>query len=144
MIIVGMVLVAAGAVFGIDVVIKNRFTVSDIEVFGSTLGLHHAEQIFLLGALTGAVILLGLVLLIAGVVRSRTKNAARRHQPPEVVENDRGSDPVENHTARRAAEDRTPESNLEGSSTDDSRDSSPRGDKVSPSLGGSTALDQDA
>ena len=75
MIIVGMVLYA-GAVFGIDVVIENRFTVSDIEVFGSTLGLHHAEQIFLLGALTGAVILLGLVLLIRGRSQSNKERCS--------------------------------------------------------------------
>jgi hypothetical protein len=140
MIIVGVILVAAGAAFGIDVVMKNRFTVSDIEVFGNTLGLHHAEQIFLLGALTGAVILLGLVLLVAGVVRSRTKNIDNRRQAGR--DHERSADLDDGKPgSRAAARERTAGGNLDGATA---VDPSARGDRVSPGVGGSTALDQDA
>ncbi len=96
MIIVGVLLIVAGAAFGIDVAVKNRFPVSDLEVFGSTLGFHHAEQIFLFGPVTGVVILLGLVLITAGTVRRRSRNGAYRRQPRGLAENDQrrgGSQP---------------------------------------------------
>ena len=148
MIIVGLLLIVAGAVFGIDVAVKNRFPVRDLRVFGNTLGFHHAEQIFLLGAITGAVILFGLVLLIAGFVRSRSKAVVHRRQRRDVVENDqRGADlDVGNDRLRPAAEERshTSEANVGEPGAVDSKESSDREDRVSPGLAGSTALDQGA
>lgn len=148
MIIVGLILIVAGAVFGIDVAVKNRFPVRDLEVFGNTLGFHHAEQIFLLGAITGAVILFGLVLLIAGIVRGRSKAVAHRRQPRDVAENDqRGADlDVGNDRLRPAAEERshTSRANVGGAGAVDSRENGEREDRVSPGLGGSTTLDQGA
>ena len=93
MIIVGLVLIVAGAVFGIDVAAKNRFGVHDVEAFGSSLGLHRADQIFLLGVVTGAVILLGLALVVSGIRRSRSRRVAYRHQRRDVAEtNQRAAD----------------------------------------------------
>ena len=147
MIIVGLILIVAGAAFGIDVAVKNRFPVHDLQVFGNTLGFHHAEQIFLLGAITGAVILFGLVLLIAGVLRSRSKAVVRRRQPRDVAENNqRGADPdVGNGRLRPVAEERSHSSKANvGGEAVDSGEHVEREDRVSPGLGGSTALDQGA
>jgi hypothetical protein len=148
MIIVGLILIVAGVVFGIDIAVKNRFPVRDVEVFGSTLGFHHAEQIFLLGVITGAVVLLGLVLLIAGIVRNRSRNVGRRRQPREVVENDPRAADLDAHdqSARRAVAEpsRTSGANVDEASAVDSSERSARENRVSPGLGGSTALDQGA
>ena len=106
MVIVGLLLLVVGAVFGIDIAMKNRFSVGDVEAFGSTLGLHHADEIFVLGAVTGAVVLLGLALVIAGAGRSRAKSAARRRQRRAVAEtNQRAADlEAENQRLRSSAE----------------------------------------
>lgn len=148
MIIVGLVLIVAGAAFGIDVAMKNRFTVGDVEVFGSTLGIHHAEQIFLLGAITGAVILFGLALLIGGIVRSRTKNVAHRRQPRRDVETDQRTADLHagNQDVSPAEEEpsRTSRENVDGANAVDSRESGAGKTRVSPGVGGSTALDPNA
>lgn len=148
MIIVGLILVVAGVVFGIDVAVKNRFPVRDIEVFGSTLGFHHAEQIFVLGVITGAAILLGLALLVAGIVRSRSRNVAVRRQPQEVVDNHQpAADSDANDQSERPVGEersRTAGANVGGVSAVDSSDSSGKEGRVSSGLGGSTALDQGA
>jgi hypothetical protein len=145
MIIVGVLLIVAGAAFGIDVAVKNRFPVSDLEVFGSTLGFHHAEQIFLLGAVTGAVILLGLVLLIAGTVRRRSKNGADRRQPRGFAENDqRAEDRDPNQRLKPMVEDhsRTSGEVVPEARAVDSTEGSTGESRLSPAAGGSTALDQ--
>jgi hypothetical protein len=146
-IIVGLVLVVAGVVFGIDVAVKNRFPVHDLEVFGSTLGFHHAEQIFVLGVITGAVILFGLALLVAGIVRSRSRNVAHR-RTHQVAENNQGAADLDagNQRLRPPVEEhsRTSRENVDGANVSDSGESDTRETRVSPGLGGSTALDQGA
>lgn len=142
MIIVGVLLIVAGAAFGIDVAVKNRFPVSDLEVFGSTLGFHHAEQIFLLGAVTGAVILLGLVLLTAGTVRRRSRNGAYRRHARGLAENDqRAVDRDPNQRPRPMVEDHSRTSG-EARVGVDSTEGSAGESRLSPAVGGSTALDQ--
>lgn len=142
MIIVGLILVIAGAAFGIDVAVKNRFTVRDVEAFGSTLGLHHAEQIFILGAITGAVVLLGLGLMIAGISRNRSKHVAHRRQRQDVLEKDQRAAELdaENQRLRQAADEhpRTPNGGGENVQRSEAQE-----DQVSPGLGGSTALDRE-
>lgn len=146
MIVVGVVLIVAGAVFGVDVAMKNRFTVGDIEVFGSTLGLHHAEQIFLLGVITGAVILLGLALLVGGTVRRRTKNVAHRRHSRRDVETDRRAADLNarNQNVSPAVAERTSRDHADGASAAASREGGAQDPRVSHGSGGSTALDRDA
>jgi hypothetical protein len=142
MILIGLILVIAGAAFGIDVAVKNRFSVRDIEAFGSTLGLHHAEQIFILGAITGAVILFGLALMVTGLVRSRSKNVAHRRQRREGAETDRRAADLdaENQRLRGAAE----EQQVPDREADEVTAGDPRGTRVSTGSNGATALDREA
>jgi len=79
MVIVGILLLIAAVAFGIDFVWKNDFRIADPVAFGQHLGVHDAAALFVVGAITGAVALLGLSLLIAGVRRKGTK-AASRHR----------------------------------------------------------------
>jgi hypothetical protein len=149
MIIVGLLLVVAGVVFGIDVAVKNRFPVRDLEVFGSTLGFHHAEQIFVLGVITGAVILFGLALLIGGIVRSRSRNVvAHRGQRRQAVENTQGAADLDGGNQRQRPpveeQSRTSTEYVDGASVSDSGETGTRESRVSPGLGGSTALDRGA
>lgn len=141
MIIVGLVLVVAGAAFGIDVAMKNRFSVRDVEAFGSSLGLHHAEQIFILGAITGAVILLGLALMIAGISRNSSRTAAHRRQRRDLGEtNQQAADTnAENQRMRSSgtAASPTAESDVNEVRAEGSGDT-----RVSTSSGGSTAINR--
>lgn len=139
MIIVGLLLVVVGCVFGIDVAMGNRFSVRDIEAFGSTLGLHHAEQIFLLGAITGAVVLLGFALMVAGLSRSRSRNLAQRRQVREI--DHRAAElETENQRLRSTAEEPATTRNNAG----ELGASEPQDERVSAGTGGSTALDRES
>ena len=140
MIIVGVRSIVAGAAFGIDVAVKNRFPVSDLEVFGSTLGFHHAEEIFLLGAVTGAAILLGLALLTARTVRRRSRNGADRRQPSRLAENDQRA-AIASRTRGRGQWSRslaTPGEVVLGPSAVDSTKAVQEKAGLSPAVGGST------
>lgn len=56
MIIIGLVLLVAAAIFGLDIVWKNTFQVPDDVLFGQNLGIHRARVFFLVGITTGAVL----------------------------------------------------------------------------------------
>jgi ABC-type nickel/cobalt efflux system permease component RcnA len=78
MIIIGLVLLIAAAVFGLDLIWKNQYAMRSPALFGQTLGIHNAAVYFVVGAITGAVLLLGIALMVAGLRRKGTK--ARQHR----------------------------------------------------------------
>jgi hypothetical protein len=78
MIIIGLVLLIGSAVFGLDLIWKNHYTIRSPALFGQTLGIHHAAELFIIGAIAGAVLLLGIAMMLAGLRRKGTK--ARQHR----------------------------------------------------------------
>jgi hypothetical protein len=78
MIILGLLLLIAAVAFGIDVAWKNDFRIADPVAFGQHLGVHNAATLFVVGAITGALALLGISLLVAGMRHKRTKAVSRR------------------------------------------------------------------
>ena len=55
MIITGLVLLIVAAVFGLDLIWKNHYTIRSPAPFGQTLGIHNAAELFIIGAIAGAV-----------------------------------------------------------------------------------------
>jgi hypothetical protein len=78
MIILGLVLLIAAVIFGLDLIWKNHFTIRSPALFGQTLGIHNAAEFFILGVIVGAVLLLGIVMILAGLRRKGVK--ARQHR----------------------------------------------------------------
>jgi hypothetical protein len=78
MIIVGLVLLAASAIFGLDLIWKNHYIVRSPALFGQTLGIHNAAELFIIGVIAGAALLLGISMLLAGLHRKGSK--ARQHR----------------------------------------------------------------
>jgi hypothetical protein len=78
MIIIGLLLLIAALVFGIELVFANHHLYAHSPVvFGQSLGIHNEAALFIVGAITGAVILLGLSLIASGL-RLHGAAAARR------------------------------------------------------------------
>jgi uncharacterized membrane protein len=84
MIIIGLVLLIAAAVFGLDLIWKNHYAMRSPALFGQTLGIHNAAEFFIIGAITGAVLLLGIALLLTGMRRKGTKARQHRAQRKEA------------------------------------------------------------
>jgi hypothetical protein len=81
MVIIGLVLFVAAAIFGVDLADKNRFVLPrQIEVFGQNLGVNGSGRLFVIGAIVGAALLLGLVMILAGLRRKGAKASARRQE----------------------------------------------------------------
>ena len=80
MVVIGLVLFFAAAVFGLDVADKNRFRTRDIQAFGDSLGVSGAAHLYVIGAITGAALVLGLGLILAGLGRKGAKARARHHE----------------------------------------------------------------
>lgn len=79
MIIIGLVLLIVAAVFGLDLMWKNTFHIQNPVVFGQSLGIHSAAVFFLVGAITGAVLIFGIALVLGGV-RRKGRLAFRHHR----------------------------------------------------------------
>ena len=79
MIIIGLLLLIVAAVFGLDLMWKNTFEIQNPVVFGQSLGIHSASVFFLTGAITGAVLILGIVLVLLGI-RRKGRLAVRHHR----------------------------------------------------------------
>jgi uncharacterized membrane protein len=103
MIIIGLVLLIAAAVFGLDLIWKNHYTMRSPALFGQTLGIHNAAEFFIIGAVTGAVLLLGIALLLAGTRRKGAKARQHRAQRKEARNAGRERDQAqeENEKLRR-------------------------------------------
>ena len=80
MIIIGLLVLIAATVFGLDLIWKNDVTITDPVVFGQTLGIHSAAVLFLVGVITGAAVIVGIALLMAGLRRKGFKAMKHRQQ----------------------------------------------------------------
>ena len=84
MIVIGLLLLIIAAAFGIDLVWKNSFHIPNPTIFGERLGIHSAASLFVLGAVTGAAVLLGVALLLWGLRRKGVNALSRRHERVET------------------------------------------------------------
>jgi hypothetical protein len=84
MIIIGLLLLIVAVAFGIDFVWKNDVHITNPTVFGERLGIHSAASLFVVGAITGAAVLLGVWLLLWGVRRKGANAVSRRHERTET------------------------------------------------------------
>jgi uncharacterized protein HemY len=78
MIILGLLLLIVAVIVGLDLIWKNHFTIRSPALFGQTLGIHNAAEFFILGVIVGAVLLLGIAMILAGMRRKGVK--ARQHR----------------------------------------------------------------
>lgn len=84
MIILGLLLLVAAAAFGLDVIWKNHYTIRSPAFLGQSLGIHNAAEFFIIAAITGAVLLLGIAMVLAGMRRKGTKASRHRAQRKEA------------------------------------------------------------
>jgi len=80
MIIIGLLLLIVAAIVGLDIVWKNTFQVPDVVLFGQTLGIHSARVFLLAGIIVGAVLMLGIALILGGIRRKGSKALQRRRE----------------------------------------------------------------
>ncbi|HEX5298848.1 MAG TPA: hypothetical protein VFW50_17840 [Streptosporangiaceae bacterium] len=90
MIIIGLVLLIAAGVFGLDLIWKNHYPVRSPALFGQTLGIHHAAELFIVGAIAGAVLILGIAMILAGLRRKGAK--AKQHRADRKEARNAGRD----------------------------------------------------
>lgn len=95
MIIIGLVLLIAAAGFGLDLIWKNSYAIKAPHVFGQALDIHHASTFFIAGAVTGAAVLLGIALLMAGLRRKGSKAKQHRQDRKEAKNAGRERDKVQ-------------------------------------------------
>jgi hypothetical protein len=103
MILIGLVLLIGSAVFGLDLIWKNHYTIRSPALFGQTLGIHHAAELFIVGAVAGAVLILGIAMMLAGLRRKGAKAKQHRADRKEArnAGRDRDQAPGENDKLRR-------------------------------------------
>lgn len=89
MMVLGLLLLAAGVAFGVDFVFENTSQTPNPVSFGQSLGVHTAWWVFVIGAIAGAAALLGLVLMAGGAgratARRRTRRAERRAEREDMA-----------------------------------------------------------
>jgi hypothetical protein len=103
MIFIGFVLLAAAAVFGLDLIWKNHYAMRSPALFGQTLGIHNAAVFFVVAAICGAVLVIGVAVLLAGMRRKGHKAKQHRAERREARRASRDRDKVqqENEQLRR-------------------------------------------
>jgi hypothetical protein len=104
MIIIGVLLLAAALVFGVDLVLANHHhgIVSPL-VFGQSLGVHSQAAVFVIGVVTGAAILLALTLLASGLRRQGARAVNNRRDRREAgTARDERDDLAEDNRSLRA------------------------------------------
>jgi len=84
MIILGLLLLVIAGAFGIDLILKNDVHIANPTVVGERLGIHSAAALFVVGAITGAAVLLGVAVLIWGIRRKGVHVVSRRHERAET------------------------------------------------------------
>ena len=77
MIILGLLLLIVAAVCGLDLIWKNHYAIRSPALFGQTLGVHNAAGLLIAGVVIGAVLMLGIAMILAGIRRKGTR--ARQH-----------------------------------------------------------------
>jgi hypothetical protein len=102
-IIIGLVLLIVAAVFGLDLIWKNHYTIRSPALFGQTLGIHNAAELFIIGAIAGAILLLGSAMILTGLRRKGTKAKQHRAERKEArnAGRDRDNAQEENDKLRR-------------------------------------------
>jgi hypothetical protein len=103
MIVLGFLLAAAGAVFGLDLLWKNKFRVPDPVVFGQSLGLSSGRWLFVIGVIAGAAITLGVAMVLAGLGRRGAKAVAahKNKKDQRHTDSERDALQVDNDRLRR-------------------------------------------
>ena len=109
MILIGLLLVAAAVVFGLDLLWKNSFRVPSPVVFGQKVGVSSARWLFLLGVVTGAAAMLGVALFIVGLRRNaaRAAESHREHRAVRSTRQERDELQAENEELRQRLDDRS-------------------------------------
>jgi hypothetical protein len=107
MMLLGLLILAAAIVFGIDLVAENAFGVPDPVIFGNSLGITSGRSLFVLGVLVGAGIVLGLGLLLSGIRRRSARAISRRQErrAHREVADERAALEAENAELRRHLEE---------------------------------------
>lgn len=95
MVVLGLILLAAGVATIVAGVLTAENAVGVVQVLGVDVG---ALTLFLLGLASGVAVLLGLVLIRVGTRRSL--QARREHKKLDAVESERRRDPDEDAAAR--------------------------------------------
>ena len=90
MIIIGLVLLIVAAVFGLDLIWKNHYTIRSPALFGQTLGIHNAAEFLIIGAIAGVVLILGIAMILTGLRRKGIK--ARQHRAERKEARNAGRD----------------------------------------------------
>jgi cell division protein FtsB len=86
MFFIGLLLLIAAAVFGVDFLWKNSAHIAEPKVFGESIALHTTRSLFVVGMIVGAIALIGIALMIAGLRRKSDRAAKRRQQRRELGE----------------------------------------------------------
>jgi hypothetical protein len=89
-IIIGLVLLVVAAVFGLDLIWKNHYAIRSPALFGQRLGIHNSAEFFIIGAIAGAVLLLGIAMMLTGLRRKGTK--AKQHRADRKEARNAGRD----------------------------------------------------
>ena len=95
MIIIGLVLLVAAAVFGLDLVWKNHYTMRSPALFGQTLGIHNTAVFFIVAAICGAVLMLGISMILAGLRHKGRKAKQHRADRKEAKQAGRERDKIQ-------------------------------------------------
>jgi hypothetical protein len=80
MIIIGLLLLIAAVIFGIDLILSNHHHFTNPAVFGHSLGLTNDAALFIVGAITGAAVLLGIALIMWGTRHKAANALAHRRE----------------------------------------------------------------
>lgn len=78
MVLLGLLLIAAAAVVGVEVVRVNM-TATDVSAFGTTITGYSLGSLFLAGVAAGVLACLGLWMIKAGLARSRRRRLERKN-----------------------------------------------------------------
>ena len=100
MIILGLLLLIVAAAFGLDLIWKNHYAIRSPALLGQTLSIHNAAEYFIVGAVTGAVLILGIALILAGIRHKGTKARQHRAQRKDAKNTRRDRDQVRRENER--------------------------------------------
>ncbi|HEY0932718.1 MAG TPA: hypothetical protein VGD91_03160 [Trebonia sp.] len=95
-----MLLLIVAAVFGLDLIWKNHYPIRSPALFGQTLSIHNAAEFFIAGAVAGAVLILAIAMILAGMRRKGTKARQHRAQRKEARNTRRDRDQVQAENER--------------------------------------------
>ncbi|MGH9301437.1 MAG: hypothetical protein ACRD0I_05470 [Acidimicrobiales bacterium] len=70
MIVLGLLVLIAAAIFGVDVGLKNSYHILSPTAFGNSLNINSAHGLFIVGVITGGGFMLGLLLMVGGAGRN--------------------------------------------------------------------------